>query len=237
MSVSRTLIQLSALGVLTLLADTATAQRSVMPANNSTFPDIQCDASRTRCSLNYDTPSPVRRAATPQAADPTPVAVAPPSGQRYLWQGAGYPACQSFLDMDPQPTLASPYPYIAGNDVPVPLGSTHVSLLGSFQSNLARGPSGNAANIGMLQIRRSGGVWHNVSLSYAYTIIGHNPAQSLFNRATYDGLVNLAELPGGTGIPDMVDVRLAAFPLYTNPSASSDVLINAVCWGTLQVTF
>lgn len=230
MSALRTLAQLSVLGSLAMLADVAMAQRSLVPANDSEFPDIQC--STTRCSLNYDT----HQRAAPLAADPTPVVVAPPAGQRYLWQGAGYPACQSILAMAPQPTLNSPYPYIAANEVPVPLGSTHASLLGSFQSNLARGATGNAANVGMLQIRRSGGTWYNVSISYAYTIIGHNPPQSLFNRATYDGLVNLADLPGGTGVPDMVDVRLAVFPLYTHTPAT-DVALNAVCWGTLQVAF
>lgn len=138
--------------------------------------------------------------------------------------------------MDPQPTMAVPYDYIFASDVPVPLGSTHASLLGSMQVNLARGDTGNAADIGMLQIRRSGGAWYNVSISYAYTIMGSNPPQSLYNRATYDGLVNLADLPGGSTVPSLVDVRLAVFPLYTHPPAN-DVTLNSVCWGTLQVTF
>jgi len=199
------------------------------------LPEIQCTT--TSCTLVYGSTG----VAGPGAgntitANPNPVVVAPPAGQRYLWQGAGYPACQNIIVMNPQPTMSSPYEYVAASAIPVPLGSTHASLLGSLQTNLARGETGNAADVGMLQIRRSGGTWFNVSISYAYTIRGSTPPQSLYNTATYNGLVSLADLPGGTTVPDLVDVRLAVFPVYTNPPVN-DLVLNSVCWGDLQLAF
>lgn len=208
------------------------AQR-VSIGSQGQLPEIQCTA--TQCNLNYTvTQSPA--SAGVLAADPTPVVAAPPAGQRYYWHGAGYPACQSLVTMSPQPTISAPYDYIYANAVPVPLGSTHAALLASLQVNLGRGATGDAATVGMLQIRRSGGTWYNVSVSYAYTIRGSSPPSSLYNRATYDGLVDLASLPGGSTVPDLVDVRLGVFPFYTNTPAS-DVAWNSVCWGNLAVTF
>lgn len=227
MSVLRILMH--AFGVLSMVAvvSPALAQRASI---GDQLPEIQCSA--TRCSLDYS----LAQRVAPQAADPTPVVVAPPAGQRYFWQGAGYPTCQSLIPMSPQPTISAPYEYIYANAVPVPLGSTHAALLASLQVNLGRGDTGNAATIGLLQIRRSGGTWYNVAASYAFSVHGASPAQSLLNRATYDGLVDLANLPGGSAVPDLVDVRLGVFPLYTNAPAN-DVAWNSVCWGHLQVTF
>lgn len=232
MSILRVLIHSSFAVAMTVAISPALAQRASIGVSDQ-LPEIQCTA--TQCSLNYNVSQRTAPAGV-LAADPAPVVVAPPAGQRYFWEGAGYPACQSLVSMNPQPTVSSPYDYIYANAVPVPLGSTHASLLASLQVNLARGDTGNAGTVGMLQIRRSGGTWFNVSNSYAYTIRGSTPPQSLYNRATYDGLVDLASLPGGSTVPDLVDVRLAVFPVYTNPPAT-DVALNAVCWGNLLVTF
>jgi len=227
----RTAMLLWSFAGLTLVFGPAMAQRSSIGAKDQ-LPDIEC--SQTRCSLIHDaTPALATR---PTEAFTQPDVVAPPSGQRYLWKGANYPTCQSFIGMIPQPTLSDPYEYVYAQEVPVPLGSTHASLLASLQVNLRRGADGNAAIVGLLQIRRSGsGAWANVSNSYAYNIVGQTPSQNLYNHATFDGLVDLASLPSGTGVPSMVDVRMAAFPLYT--SGSGVVERSAVCWGTLQVAF
>lgn len=235
MITNRNLTRLTMTMALTLGASSVLAQRAgiELPSRDQ-FPDIQCTT--TSCSLVYGSAGAAGPRGNAITANPNPVVVAPPAGQRYLWQGAGYPACQDIKAMSPQPTMATPYEYIAAAAIPVPLGSTHASLLGNFQVNLARGATGNAANIGMLQIRRSGGTWANVSNSYAYTIHGTTPPQSLYNMATYHGLVGLADLPGGTTVPDLIDVRLAVWPLYTNLPAN-DLVLNKVCSGQLQVAF
>jgi len=204
----------------------ALAQRTSIGSGDQ-LPDIQC--TQTRCSLNYNSaPAPASR---PTEEFTTPAVVAPPAGQRYLWHGAGYPSCQSIIGVSP----SAPYAYILAEDIPVPLGSTHAALLAGMQANLQREGGGNAAVVGFLQIKRStASNWTNVSNSYAYTIVGQTPAQNLFNRATYNGLVDLAGLPEGSGIPSTIDVRLATFPLKTG---TGDVLRSAVCEGVLQVTF
>lgn len=237
MKTHRNLIRLAATIAIAVGASSALAGKpGIELPGRDQLPDIQC--TRTSCSIVYGSAGTLAPGAgnTINAPDPNPVVIAPPAGQRYLWQGAGFPTCQNILAMDPQPTMALPYEYITATSVPVPLGSTHASLLGNFQVNLARGASGNAANFGMLQIRRSGGTWINVNNSYAYTVQGSTPPQSLYNTATYQGQVSLAELPDGTAVPDLVDVRLAVFPLYTSAPAT-DVTLNKVCWGQLQVAF
>jgi len=222
---------------LALGASSVLAQRAgIEQPGRDQFPALQCTT--TSCSLVYGAAQArgLLGVGTVTAANPNPVVVAPPAGQRYLWQGAGVPQCVDIITMNPQPTISSPYEYIAAVAIPVPLGSTHASLLGSFQVNLGRGPSGGAADVGFLQIRRSGGTWANVSASYAYTIQGTATHQSLYNTPTYSGLVSLADLPGGSTVPDLVDVRLAVAPVYTNAPAL-DLLWNNLCRGQLQVTF
>lgn len=229
MNLSRILLR-SSLALMVFGASAPVLAQRANIGSSDQLPEIQCDGAR--CNLIYGASQRV----APQAANPTPVVVAPPAGQRYFWHGAGYPACQSFIPMSPQPTMAAPYEYIHAKEIPVPLGSTHAALLSSFQVNLGRGSTGNAAVVGMLQMRRSGGAWLDVSLSYAFSVHGASPPQSLFNRATFDGLVDLASLPGGSTVPDLVDVRMAVFPVYTSPPAN-DVSWSSVCWGNLQVTF
>lgn len=221
----------------------ASAAGSRFATRSGDLPEIQC--TRNHCAL-VQTPPPrlgahalaVAPMATFATPDPTPVVVGPPAGQRYLWQGAGYPACQSIKDMSPMPSITSPYEYIKATNIPVPLGSTHASLLASFQVNLDGGPAGAAGDVGMLQVARSGtNDWNNVAISYAYTIPGAVNNTSLYNTATYHGLVNLANLTSGTGVPSEIDVRVGVFPVYTADGGFSTTIFNGVCWGTLQLSF
>ncbi|HET7931038.1 MAG TPA: hypothetical protein VFL63_06585 [Rhodanobacteraceae bacterium] len=204
----------------------------------SQLPDIQC--SRTQCNMvqpaaarqrwgvrSLATPLEV----TPEIASPTPVEVAPPAGQRFLWQGAAYPACQSVASASP----GSPYTYINATSIPVPLGSTHISLHADFEGYLTGGPAGAGAIVGELEVKpSSGSTWTVVQAGYAYTQYGSDNPQNLFGMASYQGLVNLADLNGGS-VPSEIDVRVITFPLFT--AGFTNVGAASVCWGNLQLSF
>ncbi|HET7663220.1 MAG TPA: hypothetical protein VFK31_06225 [Rhodanobacteraceae bacterium] len=202
------------------------------------LPDLHCTT--TRCTfVQPQTPHrgiysrAMQPMAAPLAAPLTdPVVIAPPAGQRLLYQGAQYPDCQDISAV----SSSNPYEYIKGTSIMVPLGTTHTSLLATFQSNLSGGPAGAGADVAMLQVKRSSGsTWFMAAASYAYTMYGSTSPQNLFNTATYQALVDLASLPDGTGVPSEIDVRLIVFPLYTN--GFTNVVENSVCWGQLQLTF
>lgn len=200
---------------------------------SSQLPEIQC--AKTACtfvqSQNRTRRSRFAPLATPAVANSTPIAVGPPAGQRYIWQGAGYPSCQDISTA----TGANPYTYMSGTQIPVPLGSTHISLLATMQANLAGGPVGAAGDVGMLQVKPSSGTaWTTVSAGYALTVYGSSAPQNLYGIGTYHALVDLASLNSGT-VPSEIDVRVIAFPLYT--SGFTNVPDNNVCWGQMELSF
>lgn len=201
------------------------------------LPDIQCSA--TRCTI-VQRPSQALRPhtltaapmATPAVPDPTPVEVGPPAGQRFMWQGAGYPSCQSIIGV----TSAAPYTYINASAIPVPLGSTHISFLASIEANMSGGPGGAGADFGEVQVKRSSGThWTNADFGFIFSVYGSVAPQSLYNIGHFHGLVNLADLQDGTGVPSEIDVRAIVFPVYT--SGFTNVVYNAVCLGKLQLSF
>lgn len=172
---------------------------------------------------------------TPAAPSPLPYNVGPPAGQRFGWRGAGYPACQS-LSTIPAPSGGSPYEYIRADLIPVPLGSTHATLLSTVQANISGGPSGSAGVVALMQMRRSGTApWVTVDASYVYTVRGHPEPTSLYGTASYQAFESLAALPNGSGVPEAIDVRLGTFSIFT--ATFTDVIYNAVCYGKLDVTF
>ena len=218
--------------------------RTTVPVATDQLPEIVCDM--TSCELVSDSARRNRQQFRPAAiADTSPIMAAPPAGQRLAWLGAGSPTCQKITDISPTPTMASPYEYIKGENVPVPLGTTHAFLLSNFRVLLAGGrtdgqPAGSGADVGMLQIRRSGSsTWANVYVEYAFTVAGENQAtqaqmRNLYSIATYNGLVDLSTLPGGAGIPSAIDVRMGIFPIYLSGFTPK---YNEVCKGQLHISF
>jgi hypothetical protein len=201
-------------------------------AKSDQLPELQCDG--TSCSLKAITPT-SPKAAHAAVPSPLPYNVGPPAGQRFGWRGAGYPSCQT-LNIVPAPTGSAPYEYIRADMIPVPLGSTHATLLSSVQANISGGPSGSAGVVGLLQMRRSGTTsWVTVDASYIYTVRGNPEPTSLYGTASYQAFESLATLPGGTGVPDAIDVRLGTFSIFT--ATFTDIIYNAVCYGKLDVTF
>src|SRR5699024_9178990 len=87
------------------------------------------------------------------SSNPSSFEAAPPGGQRLAWKAAGNPNCQSIKAATPTPTVANPYTYIKVTDIPVPSGSTHITLGALFVMSLSGGPSGALAEIGFLQVR------------------------------------------------------------------------------------
>lgn len=204
------------------------------PRKSDQLPSIECNA--TGCRLDYakaNSEISSRSSALPVAPSTTPSAVAPPGGQRMEWQGAAYPACQSMIGAPY--SISDKYVYIEADDVPVPLGSTHASLLSSMQSNLAGGSTGAGAIVAFLQAKRSNSAtWSVVNATYAFTTAGNADPTSLYGTTAFTGLVDLAALPGGTTVPDNIDIQVAVFPLYTTGFTPA---ISAVCRGKLELTF
>ncbi len=179
------------------------------------------------------------KAATP---DTTPILMAPPAAQRLVWRGAGYPeACQDIAAITPTPTGANPYEYMKGVDIPIPLGTTHVTLFATASANLSGGPSGAAGDVGFLQIKRSSSTtWQQADNAYIYTIVGQASPQAVYGSRTYHSVISLADLPDGSltqvgEIPETIDVRFVVFPLYTG--GFSNVVYNRVCFGHMQLAF
>lgn len=197
---------------------------------NEQLPELKCDF--TTCRLNYET---ARSGAgfSPQVASPLPDVIAPPAGQRMLWRGAGFPTCQSIIGYSP----SSPYSYMSSIAVDVPLGSSHVSLLATYESAISGSSASGAgmgASGGMLQVRRTGGTWYNASTGYAYTVQGGAIASNHMNPVAFMGLVDLTTLPGGSGVPTSIEVRMATFPVTAGDFSYA---LNSVCKGQLQLTF
>jgi hypothetical protein len=225
-----TLVAMSLMAAGSAMAGPSLSVRPVVKSEQ--LPELQCD--RLDCVLK-PAGSPSKIAATPAVPSPLPYNVGPPAGQRFGWRGAGYPACQS-LSTIPAPTGGAPYEYIRADLIPVPLGSTHATLMASVQANLSGGPSGSAAVIALLQMRRSGTApWVNVDASYVYTVRGNPEPTSLYGTASYQAFESLEALPGGTGVPDAIDVRVGTFSIFT--ATFTNVIYNAVCYGKLDVTF
>lgn len=167
----------------------------------------------------------------PQVANPIPVVIAPPAGQRLLWQGAGYPACQTIIGT----SSGNPYEYIKAESIDVPLGTTHVSLSVTLEAKFKGGPAGAGGSFGMLQVRPEGGTWQNASFGYAGTILGDVNTTNQYEQASYIGLVDLAALIGAAGVvPSRIDVRMA---LFENKALGFTAQENSVCKGLLELSF
>lgn len=237
-SVVKTLKIIGTTFAMTLSASAFSAAATGSPqlGNYAQLPEIRC--SGTHCSIVQPTArnrrmhalavAPMDAPATPST---TPVAVGPPAGQRFMWQGAGYPACQSLAGA----SMSSPYTYINATQVPVPLGSTHISLFATLLANISGGPTGAAGDFVTLQVKPSASsTWTYVDTGYAASIYGSTVAQNLYNSGTFHGLVDLASLNGGT-VPSEIDIRVQTFPLYVG--GFNNVAVNAVCGGQLQLSF
>lgn len=196
------------------------------------LPELLCD--RADCALKSVGTS-TQAIAAPAAPSPLPFNVGPPAGQRFGWRGAGYPACQT-MNILPAPSAGSPYEYMRADLIPVPLGSTHVTLLSTIQANISGGPTGSAGVVGLFQMRRSGTTpWVTVDASYVYTVRGNAEPTSLYGTASYQAFESLAALPNGSGLPDAIDVRLGTFSIFT--ATFTDIVYNAVCYGKMDVIF
>lgn len=223
----------------------AAPERNSGSTASAGLPSLDCGL--TDCRLDYGASNAKGQSgASAAAADPTPFDAAPPPGQRLVWRGADYPACQSLgtgHNLDPANpnvgrTINDPYEYIKATAIPVPLGSTHADLLSTVSINLSGGPGGAFGTVGFLQLRRGGtATWVNVNTAYGFSIRGHPDPQSLWGKATYQGVVDLASLPDGSGIPGTVDVRMAYFNVFTFDGGFSNVNWNGVCHGLLRLTF
>lgn len=201
-------------------------------AKRDQLPEILCDS--VGCSQKT-VGATTQGIAAPAAPSPLPYNVGPPAGQRFNWRGASYPACQSMNTL-PAPSAGAPYEYIRADLVPVPLGSTHATLLSSVQANISGGPSGSAGVVALMQMRRSGTTpWSTIHAGYVYTVRGNPEPTSLYGTASFQAFESLAALPNGTGVPDAIDVRVGTFSIFTE--TFTDVIYNAVCYGKLDVTF
>jgi hypothetical protein len=201
--------------------------------NSGLLPELQCD--RFNCVMKPSSlASRPMQPPAPAAANPNPVVVGPPAGQRYGWLGASYPTCQSVQGT----SIASPYEYFRIDTIPVPLGSTHVGLRATVQTNIGGGPSGSAGVVGFLQLSRAGtGNWVNTATSYLYSIGGYVNTISLYTTAPLQGLESLASLPPAGAVPDAIDVRLTTFVVYSGDGQFTRTDVAAVCQGKLEVTF
>lgn len=215
--------------VLTLALPAAMAQNlPTIASEGGQLPEVTCSA--TSC---WAVTERVRLGAqpAPQVADPTPFVIAPPAGQRLLWRGANYPACQTIIGT----TSGNPYEYIKAESIDVPLGSTHASLSVTLEAQFRGGPSGAGGSFGMLQVRPEGGGWQNVSFGYAGTILGEEDSMNQFEQASYIGLVDLAALVGAGGVvPSTIDVRLA---IFESKAGDFTPVQNSVCKGLLELSF
>lgn len=216
------------------------------------LPSIECGPSE--CTLNYGPAVASNSRVTPQALDPNPVDAGGPPGQRLKWLGKDNGACQSLGTGELNPRgaapmypFASPYEYIVATEIPVPLGSAHISATATVEPRLGAwagaGEAAGAVSIGaQLQVRRSpNGAWVNLDSSYAYVIeafpVSASPSmyQVTYAKATYEGFTSLADLPGGTGVPAAIDARLITFNVITNTVWKLGW--NHVCKGQMLLTF
>lgn len=225
-----------------MLASTGCIAATNLQAINGGLPEVVCGP--TSCSLASDLPatkssSRYTRGLKTQAISVPAVAAHPP-GQRLRWVTPTSPFCQD-LGIGTPPVNSynfnSPYSYLEADAIPVPLGSTDMSVLGSMTVNLWIAPAGSAGTYGILQVARAGtGQWLNLDTGYTLTAMGDPGDQrSMWGKGSYQGLVNLADLPGGSGVPTAVDVRLGTLNVITN--LVSQVFKNQVCNGILDVTF
>ena len=214
----------------------ALADRFSSPSSGE-LPQIQCD--RFDCTLVPPSPNDFDPGAGLESPNPFPVTAAPPGGQRLFWTAS----CQNILTMSPQPTFAQPFEYIKAENVAVPLGSTHASLLASGRFSLGGTPNNSGGDVGFLQIKRSSmSTWENVQVAYAYTIPGGITGSPpiLYGIGTFHGVENLSKLQGtvpgdSTGdVPLAIDVRFALSP---QKAGAFQFLTNSVCDGRLELTF
>ncbi len=216
------------------------------------LPSIECGPSE--CTLNYGPVVAGNSRVTPQALIPSPVDAGGPPGQRLKWVGPDNGACKTMgtgelgtRGVAPMYSPASPYEYIVATEIPVPLGSAHISATATVEPRLgawagAGEAAGAVAIAAQLQVRRyPSGAWVNLDSSYAY-VINAFPAdaspgmyQVLFGKATYEGFTSLADLPGGTGVPAAIDARLITFNVITNTVWKLGW--NHVCKGQMLLTF
>lgn len=203
------------------------------------LPSLNC--SQTRCDFSSPDAGYLEAGLSPAAPNPYPVVVGPPAAQRYLWRGANYPACQSLKALVPAATFGNPYVYMKAMTIPVPLGSTHASIVTTVEANLSGGPAGALGIAGLLQIKRSNSVnWIIASSAYVYSVPGTPTPQSMYGTGSMQTLENLAALPvevGSGGVPDAIDIRFASFPVYSSDGGFSNTNYSAVCKGSMTLSF
>lgn len=246
--------KISIASLIALLSATAMAAGAKNPSpapSSDQLPFLSCGANGCSESSLSD----LAGNAGTTAADPVPVAFAHPPGQRYIWRGVvrdSLANCANIRLMSPQPDLDNPFDWPMVKEIPVPLGSTDVSLQASFESVLAIQDAvkydQSGGNAGLLQIRRSSGdPWQDVDLAYGYVVSAtHEAPPIMYGTGHYRGIVSLAGLPVGPShhadagtVPNIIDVRLGVYPRYTQvPGTSSyTVKMNQVCKGRIEVTF
>lgn len=194
---------------------------------------IECD--RTTC--DFVTLAQLR-VNSPTALAPTdPDVVGPPAGQRYIWRA---PASCDLVPFAATP--GNPFAYIVSKPIPVPLGSTHATLSATAEALLAgAGTAGVSTMFGRLQIRRSAdgvnpaGTWVNSDRGYVYSRTGSEAPSIRYGKATFMTLEDLTSLPGGSGIPVMIEIRLAVNAYSDGNWVYS--IDPQICKGSMQLAF
>lgn len=204
-------------------------------------PNIECD--RTHC---FESTQVFTNPNRPEASAPlAPVVVGPPAGQRYQFK----PPSASCELVDLSANVANPQVYFVTEPIPVPLGSTHVTLSSTMESNLAgTGFEAIATMFGRLEIRRApsaslpgGGSWVIADYGYVLTRTGSTSYTSRYGKATYVGLEDLALLPPIGQVPSMIEVRTRVNSYtsggYVFSYGPTEPPSPGICKGKLQVTF
>ena len=233
---NKVLFPILAFSGLTLALSTwmASAQTMLKSASSGQTPEIICTL--TECHIASSSEVRNMLISTPSGLNVNPTVIAPPAGQRLQWDE---PGCADLISYT---SLSNAYEFVSAPNIPVPLGTTHISLeavtQGYISGTIGNGnTSATGGSFGRLQISRHGANnWINVATGYSRHAFADTKGYPTYGIGKYIGLVDLANLPPindvGT-IPSAIDVRIMA---HTN--TSSDFVVNQsfVCKGQLIVT-
>lgn len=167
---------------------------------------------------------------------------APVGGQRMSLTLPGMPSCGSTA-ADLASTswiLGDHVTYMAQSGIPVPLGSTHTSLTYSARTFVsADGAVPAIADAGyvfsVIRMRRSGSGdedWWIASATSSNPVSSETDKQYFWSNLSQSTLVDLSELPGGTGVPSGFDIEVRHYVAQTDGFADEAV----VCAGELLIT-